>query len=144
MNWLHLTKQSFIHPGVANQGDIGIIQNDHVGQIRVLNTFRDEANRSLYMGSSRKADRYRPTRGHHCCLAGFELHEYPAGGPINGNEQVAAGRLVQHWWQVVDVKMKIARIVSIERLVGFQRDNLFQITPTAYSMVTQAAVQPGA
>lgn len=54
-----------------------------------------------------------------CCLVGPDLHEYPAGGPINGHEQVAQPGLTRHPRQILGVHVHKTRLIGLEAADGF-------------------------
>ncbi len=70
-----------------------------------------------------------------------DLHEDPAGGPVDGYKQIAAYRLVRHLRQVFDVKVEIAGVVRFERLAHRSGWCRLQIAQAAHTMPAQATIQ---
>ena len=71
----------------------------------------------------------------------LDLHEDPAGGPVDGHKQIAACRLVRHLRQVFDVKVEIAGVVRLERLVHRSVWCGLQIAQAAHAVPAQATIQ---
>lgn len=77
-------------------------------------------------------------------LAGFDLHEHPARGPVNGHEQVASLALAGHLRQVFDIHMHKARLVALEGLVRFLGPLGLEGVQVAHAVTAQAAIEPRA
>lgn len=76
-------------------------------------------------------------------LVGIDAQENPAGGAVDGDEQVAPGALVGHLWQVLDVHVHEARRVILEGLAHDRRVLVLHRAPVQ-AVARQAAHQAGA
>jgi len=76
-------------------------------------------------------------------LVGLDSHMHPAGGTVNGHEQVASLGLIRHLRQVFDVNMHKAWFIDLEGLVRRLRFLWFQFMEFVNAMATQAAIQTG-
>ena len=76
-------------------------------------------------------------------LVGVDAQENPAGGAVDGDEQVAPGALVGHLWQVLDVHVHEARRVILEGLAHDRRVLVLHRAPVQ-AVARQAAHQAGA
>ena len=78
-------------------------------------------------------------------LGAPDLQVDPPAGPVNGHEQIPAGRLIRHLRQVLHVHVHKARHVVLERLVrglfGLSVAFPLQGPQVAHTMPTQASVQ---
>ena len=83
-------------------------------------------------------------------LIGVDVHEYPARGPVDGDEQVAPGGFVRHLRQVLDVHVQEARFIVLEGLgwhLAFTRIHTrlgLQGAQVGHTVATQTPIQPGA
>jgi len=73
-----------------------------------------------------------------------EAHEDPAGGPVNGHEEVAAALLVGNLRQVFHVDMHMAGLAGLEGPMRGPRCSGRQRAQVGHAMPPQAAVKPGA
>ena len=62
----------------------------------------------------------------------IDVHENPAGGTVDGHEQIAARSFIGHLWQVLDIDVNQARFVALkplfrsDRFALCLRDNILQ------------------
>ena len=73
-----------------------------------------------------------------------DAHENPAGGAVDGHEEVAAPLLVGHLRQILDVDVQVAGLMGLEGLVGGLRGLGLEVAQVAHPVAAQAAVEPRA
>ncbi len=82
-------------------------------------------------------------------LIRIDVHEHPARGTVDGNEQVAPLALIGHLRQVLDVHVQEAWLVvpeGLERRFGLSSISKrlgLKLSQIAYTVAAQAAIQPG-
>lgn len=100
-------------------GGLLVLGREAVGELRAIvrKDFRDLDRRGI-LQSPQEVD---ATGVGHVVV---DAQEDPARGAVDSHEQIAAGRLVGHLWQVLDVDVHKARLVVLEGLLGRDRLSL--------------------